>query len=351
MLIKILARILSATGVLTFLRWYNRNRILIICLHSVVDFSQLTWRPLRRPFSIEMLRKQLTIIDRHYNWLSLDDAVEMLAGRRPFVTNGIVLTFDDGYRNNMTVALPELEKYSIKPVFYVATSMLNNRKQYWFERFDYVIQQLAAPTEVQLRGQTFRFTPGDRESLRATYADLRQAAKSQFDSDHDFCEFFVSTTEDLEKACGKSLAKIQPGGDPCSEMLSHEELRTLTESGRATIGSHTVDHIRLDAVDGDECLNQLTSSKAHIESATGVPCRHFCYPNGNWNLQVASAVAASGYNSAVTGNYGMNGAGANLLTLKRMHMPDIRHRDQLLLFLAGFGDIRERIGATFRRSG
>jgi peptidoglycan/xylan/chitin deacetylase (PgdA/CDA1 family) len=328
------------------MRWYHRDKIIIICLHSVVDFSKLTWRPLRRPFSIDLLRRQLEIINRHYHWLSLDDAVEMLAGRKPFVRNGIVLTFDDGYRNNMTVALPELEKYSIKPAFYVATSMLNNQKPYWFERLDYAIQHLRTPTIVKLRDQTFHFLPDDREGQRATYAELRQSAKSEFDSDHDFYQFFDTTTDRLEKSSGLSLAQIQTG-DPCSETLSDRDLRTLEGSGRATIGSHTVDHIRLDTVDEKEYERQLTVSKTQIEAVTGTSCRHFCYPNGNWNRSVASAVAAAGYTTAVTGEHGMNGIGADLHSLKRMHMPDISDEHQLLFYLAGFGDIRERVGQLF----
>lgn len=329
------------------MRWYHRDKIIIACLHSVVDPSKLTWRPLRRPFSVELLRRQLAVIDRHYNWLSLDDAIDMLAGRKALVPNGIVLTFDDGYRNNMTVALPELEKYSIRPTFYAATSMLNNRKQYWFERFDYAIQQLKSPTQVRLREEVFNFVPGNRKALRNSYAALRQAAKNQFDSDHDFYEFFDSTTERIEQSSGKSLADIQVG-DPSSEILSDRDLRALEEAGRATIGSHTIDHIRLDTVDSKECTRQLTVSKATIEAATGVPCRHFCYPNGNWNRTVAAAVAAAGYDSAVTTDNGMNGAGADLYALKRLHMPNISDPDRLLLYFAGFGDIKEYMGNFLR---
>src|SRR5690606_10906683 len=147
------------------------------------------------------------------------------------------------------------------------------------------------PVEVPLHGQTFTFTPGNRESLRNTYTALRQAAKEQFENDRDFYDFFETTSDRLEKASGKSLAEIQ-AGDPCSETLSDEELRALEETGRVTIGSHTVDHVRLDTVDEDSCMEQLTASRAYLESATGVRCRHFCYPHGNWNPQVASAVAA-----------------------------------------------------------
>lgn len=356
MLKSMLARLLAVSGIPRFLRWYNRDKILILYLHSVVDTRELSWQPLRTPFSIDLLRRQLGIISRYYTWISLDDAVDIIAGRKPTVRNGIVLTFDDGYRNNMSVALPELEKHSIKPTFYVATGLLNNRQPYWFERLDYAIQQLQTTEQVRLHGRNFRFLPGERDSQRAAFAALRNSAKADFDDDREFYAFFNEVTERLERATGKSLKAIQ-AGDPCSETLSDRDLRELSESGRASIGSHTVDHFRLDTVESAECANQLTESKRYVENATCAPCRHFCYPNGNWNREVAQAVAAAGYDSAVTTTGGFNSVGDDRYTLRRLHMPQSDEEDLMLRFLAGFGDLKDRLwsavkipkGKTFRR--
>ena len=347
----IIAKLLSATGFLRLVRWYNRDRILILYLHSVVDLQDLSWRPLRTPFSIDLLRRQLEIISRHYTWLTLDDAVEMLSGRKPLVPNGIVLTFDDGYRNNMSVALPVLERHSIKPVFYVATGTLNNRMPYWFERLDYAIQQLREPAQVHLEGRSFHFAPGDRDSLRESYAALRRAAKEHFDNDREFYEFFNGVSDTMEKSSGKALAAVQ-AGDPCSETLSDDDLRSLSTSGRATVGSHTVDHFRLDTVDGKLCADQLNESKRYIEEVTGTVCRHFCYPNGNWNRDVADAVAAAGYDSAVTTADGFNSVGDDLYSLKRSHMPQSSDAERLLLFMSGLSHLKERLvsATTSRRA-
>jgi peptidoglycan/xylan/chitin deacetylase (PgdA/CDA1 family) len=308
----------------------------------------MSWQPLRTPFSVDLLRKQLEIISRYYTWLTMDDAVDMLAGKKPVIPNGVVLTFDDGYRNNMSVALPVAEKHGIKPVFYVATGLLNNRKPYWFERLDYAIQQLREPTQIRIGGRSFQFTPGERETMRENYAALRKAAKSRFGDDREFYAFFDSVSNRLENASGKSLAAIQ-AGDPCSETLSDQDLQSLTSSDRATIGSHTVDHIRLDTVDEKQCAEQLAAARRYIEDVTGVACRHFCYPNGNWNPRVAEAVAAAGYDSAVTTREGFNSVGDNPYSLQRLHMPPLSDSGRLLLFLSGFSELRSWVGSRIRR--
>lgn len=311
--------------------------MLILYLHSVIDPSAVSWQPLRSHFSVDRLRRQLAVISRHYRWLSLDEAVEVLAGRKPPVPNGVVLTFDDGYRNNMDVALPVLEEYGIKPVFYVATGMLDSRAPYWFERLDYAIQQLEEPAQVRIGSRSLTFTPGDREAMRTTYAELRRLAKEHFDDDREFYAFVDGVSRRFEKATGKALADLQKD-DPCSATLSQDDLGTLSSSGRATIGSHTVDHVRMDVVDEATRMEQLELSRRHIEAAIGEACRHFCYPNGNWNPLIARSVAQAGYASAVTTDVGSNGVGDDLYALKRIHMPAIDDPAVLLLFMARVRD-------------
>lgn len=349
MLRTLFRRLLVAMGVARFLRWRNRHKVLIVYLHSVVDENELTWQPLRSHLPVRIFRRQLEIIGRHYEWITLDTALDMLAGRQPMRRNCVVVTFDDGYRNNMTVALPALESHGAVPAFFVASGMLNNSAPYWFERFDYAIQQLREPAEVRLASSAYRFDPEDRDGLREQYARLRAKAKAHFDSDRKFYDFFDKVSRRLESASGCSLADIQ-ANDPSSATLSNTEIEELASSGRATIGSHTVDHFRLDIVDEETCQDQLRRSKEVIERLTGHPCDHFCYPNGNMNTNVARLVREAGYKSAVTTSSGFNSAGDDLYSLNRMHLPATDDKDALLLQLAGFGIAMSRLRSAFGRA-
>ncbi|MGH7129565.1 MAG: hypothetical protein ACREIV_13430, partial [Planctomycetaceae bacterium] len=57
-----------------------------------------------------------------------------------------------------------------------------------------------------------------------------------------------------------------------------------------------------------------------------------------------AAVAAAGYDSAVTIEEGSNAVGDNLYSLKRLHMPPLSDSARLLLFLSGFGGLRAWFG-------
>jgi peptidoglycan/xylan/chitin deacetylase (PgdA/CDA1 family) len=345
---RVVIRFLHLTGLLAVLRWFNRNKVIILFLHGTATEAEGDeWKPLRLPRSVQALQRQLEIIGRHYSWVSIDEAVAMLSGKTKMRPNSVVLTFDDGYRNNMSEALPVLQSLGIKSTIYVATGFLNNRKAFWFERFDYAIQQISEPFVVTIGDNEYKFLRHDRENSIRKYANLRAYAKGFFADDHEFVDFFDKTSATIEQQFGRSIRQIQDG-DKWSATLSDSDVRALNGTDHVTIGSHTVDHNRLDRVSASACRQQLVESKQYLERVTGAECRHFCYPNGSVNGDVARLVAETAYKSAVTTDDGFNSVGDDLLLLRRFHLPDDADATRLLSMLSGFYLLRDRVKRLFR---
>ena len=86
-------------------------------------------------------------------FVSLGDAVEMLAGRKPLVPYSLVLTFDDGYRNNITHALPLLRRNQVPATIYLATGHVEERRPFSFDRLDYALQHAAPADAAQAVGR------------------------------------------------------------------------------------------------------------------------------------------------------------------------------------------------------
>src|SRR4051812_40637037 len=102
------------TGLLWLWRFLHRRHITILMVHGVMDTEQPTsWVPLRPQLSRRTLDDALCRLSRYYRFVSLDDAVAMLVGKLPLQPYSIVLTFDDGYRNNFTHALPILRRHRV----------------------------------------------------------------------------------------------------------------------------------------------------------------------------------------------------------------------------------------------
>ncbi|MBW3538333.1 polysaccharide deacetylase family protein [Candidatus Parcubacteria bacterium] len=113
-------------------------------------------------------------------------------------------------------------------------------------------------------------------------------------------------------------ANRQPGR-PCGDAyLNWDEIRRLDASGLVTIGAHTVDHLALVSQTPAGRQHQIAGSKAEIEARLGHPIRHFAYPGGSFNAEVAAAVQAAGFATATTTRPGMAHPAGKLYELQRV---------------------------------
>ena len=120
----------------------------ILFYHRVADRIQNTW-------SIDCARfkEQLDLIGSLGSFASLDEIrMEQLSGRRDRLK--VAITFDDGYRENMDTAIPELLRRKIPCTYFVAT--------------DFVEYSRPFPQDIQ-RGH--HLPPNSKEEIR-TIADL-----------------------------------------------------------------------------------------------------------------------------------------------------------------------------------
>lgn len=96
---------------------------------------------------------------------------------------------------------------------------------------------------------------------------------------------------------------VQSGRAENSGFLSWEHMRTLRDEGYY-LGSHSIDHPDLLAVEPAEVLRQVRDSKAAIETNVGQPVTVFCYPLGKHNAALISLLQEEGYEAAVSLNPG-----------------------------------------------
>jgi len=250
-------------------------------IHGVMDErDNHSWKPLRPQLSRNKLEEYLRVLSKRYRLISLADAVEMLQGHRPMQPYSMVLTFDDGYRNNLTHALPILRRYNAPATFFVPTGFLDNPKPFWCDRLDYALQQARVDgREVSIGSFAMRLDGTSRYALRESYKRLRRTAKEQQMSDLEFLREVEQLAVRLEAESGRALADIQ-ADDDWSAIMTWEQVREVGDDG-VTIGSHTVDHIRLGLIEAEITHDQIARSKRHVELHTGKPCQIICFPNGS----------------------------------------------------------------------
>jgi len=314
--------LLDFIGLNAWSRRRNRHRIRVFALHGVGSYSgDHDWVPIRPQHDVADLERMLTDLCRNYRFISIGDATAIMNGNAPAIDNAAVLTFDDGYLNNFTQALPVLRKLKVPGVFYIATGMVETREPFWFDRLDFVLQAAAKEgAEVELAGKTFHFDKSDRESIRDTFSQLRFHCKRNYPDDREFAQALGDVATTLEHKTGVSLAAILEG-DEWACVVSRDDVQRYSRDDLVTFGGHTVSHLRLSCSSEEDIARELHQSKQSIEAWTGRPCLDFSYPNGDYDDASVAAVKSGGYQSAVTSDIGMESVGSDPCRIKRLNLP------------------------------
>ena len=307
------------------------------------------WDPLRPQLSPVFLEKSLDVLRKNFSFISLQAAVEILGGGRAPVANAIVMTFDDGYRSNLTHALPILRKYGIPATFFLSTGQIERRIPFWVDRLDFAIQQADLDgRDVQIGGEKIRIRGRNQSDLRKSYSRIRNAAKRMSGDYMEMDNALNSLAETLETESGRSLNDFFED-DPWSGLMTAEEIKSATGND-ITFGSHTVDHFRMNMSDSKFMRKQFEDSKKSIEKWTGEECRFLCYPYGIYNREGMEIARKCGYTAALTSTPGRNKIGADLYSLRRTAFPMNEEMYKILPTANGLASTLGRIKSSLKIS-
>jgi len=326
---------LSLLGILNYLHYKNRNKVTVLMLHGVMAQNEsVKWTPLRQQLLPSELERVLGILSKYYHFITIDQCVDLLEGKSVSINNALLITFDDGYRNTLDYALPICERFNIKPIFFITTGHINSGLPFWFDRLDYALQQNIEEKSIIFNylGVQYVFDNSSRQALIDSYKRFRDQCKNTFNNDVDMSQLFTALSEMLESRSGKALADICREDD-WSAIASWQEIDNAFKQKRIDIGSHTVDHWRIDSLSENEILEQLVNSKEEIEANLSTKCHYFCYPNGDYNQLSINLLKQTHYRAAFTTDVGLCKSKDELMTLKRFNFPANKTKSEILYLL------------------
>lgn len=246
----------------------------------------------------------MRLVSGAYNVLPLTKAAELLErGTLPPVA--ACVTFDDGYMDNATVALPILKRYKVPATFFIATSFLDGGRMW----NDDVIEAV-------------RHSPGPQVDL----ADLGLGW-------HDLCSTsarvdcyryllgqlkYLSHAERMQTA--REISRRAGIPDHSDLMMRGVDVRALRDAGME-IGGHTHTHPILNSIDDTTAEFEIGECKARLEHLLGTEIRTFAYPNGvpekDFSERHKSIVRNTGYRIAVTTQAGYSRFGHDSYEIPR----------------------------------
>lgn len=285
-------------------------------------------------------RQQMAFLRNNFDCLSIEESLNR-RHKRP-KNPGVVVTFDDGYANNLEVALPILVEYEIPAVIYICTQHVLERRLFWPDVI-WMAAKSSGVTSINLRGisSSLGFYPlsGDAKSWQnAVLKILQDLKKIDPQQRENLLEAIVTRLKMSPDARQFDLQVESNVFTP----LTPEQVRILASESLITIGAHSHCHNLLDRIPSLQAEESIRKSKEILEQLTGGKVEHFSYPNGNFNTDLASIVQDVGYRSAVTLQPGFFRMGDNPFTINRITVGANTSIDLFKALLMGSFELTKR---------
>jgi peptidoglycan/xylan/chitin deacetylase (PgdA/CDA1 family) len=210
------------------------------------------------------LDAQLDFITRHFEVVSPDD-IE----REPdHVGRRVLVTFDDGYRDNYELAFPILLKYGARATFFLTTGFLDGPTVPWWDELAWMVKQSSREVldAAEWLARPVRLDGDPRPASEQLAGLYKSLPTERTDAFLDFCADALGTGR-CDVSAGARL------------WMTWEMAAELRDAGMV-IGGHTVTHPVLGRADPEYQRHEIEGCARRLFEQLGVPMRFFAYPVG-----------------------------------------------------------------------
>ncbi len=265
---KVIAIIVRIFGFIVLKIVYRKRDVLVVLNYH--NFSLYNNYKIKRGNILETgyadnFEKQIRFYKKHFNFCYPED---FFAGKC-FKGINVLITFDDGYKDNYDIALPILKKHDAAAVFFITTNFIGSNNWLWHDRVRYLVVE---------------------GKINANEAENRLRKMNQgFPVDEAF-------NDKINKFFEKAPKRL---------MMNWAEVKQLADNG-FVIGAHTSNHKVLSLLDENEQQNEIETSIKEIKQNLKIETEHFAFPNGLYNQTTLDILEANKIKYAYTIKNGYN---------------------------------------------
>ncbi|HRM48646.1 MAG TPA: polysaccharide deacetylase family protein [Alicycliphilus sp.] len=285
-------------------RWRNRHILTVLMFHRVLpaDDPALAQADREFTFTREGFGRTLDFVQRHYNVISLDTLQAARQGRSKLPPTPLLITFDDGWRDTLTHALPELERRSLPAVLFLASEVLALKEPRWWQ--DALISALQQPGALVRLSQAAGWT--DR-----VQGDVSQALTAHLAAMPELQRWIWLQTHAPDVATHVMDR----------QMVTLDELQAINGSSLA-MGGHGHTHGPLTRSTNPQA--ELQASHA-VLAVLGQRVHSMSFPHGAWTHELVVQARMVGFEWVFTSEPTLADASClsdSLPALGRIHVPE-----------------------------
>lgn len=278
-----------------------QNRKLFISMyHYTRDLAHSRY-PNIKGLDIDLFRRQIEFLKANFNIVRMEQVIDSVERHTALPENAVLLTFDDGYADNYTYALPILEEYGVQGSFFIPGKTFSTHQLLDVNKVHYILASAninALVADVKDKMDHYRGREFDYPATEELWD--RYAVGNRFDGgDTVFVKRILQTVlpEKLRNQIASDLFEKYVGVS--EETLAYElymtaeQIRTLKRHGMF-IGIHGYDHYWLGNLSPEQMRTDISKALETMDEFIDRRCWVMNFPYGNYNEDVLKYIQAEG---------------------------------------------------------
>lgn len=312
------------------------RKALILMYHRVARTGSDPWLLCVSP---ERFAEQLHVLRRRARPLRLRQLARA-ARDGSIPRRSVVVTFDDGYADNLHNAKPLLESCEVPATVFITSGFIGASREFWWEELDRIFLEpgtLPESLDLSIGGKLCHWELGEAARYDEETSRRNRRWKAWGEPDPTSRHLLFRSVYDLMFRLSPddrrqvqddlmAWAGMEPVARETRRSLSPEELSEMARAELIEIGAHTVTHRLLASATPPEQREEIRQSKADLERILNRPVNSFAYPYGrreDYTPETVELVKEAGFESACSNFGGVVNRGSDLYQLPRVHVQDI----------------------------
>lgn len=290
---------------------FKRKSTLIFLFHGVNEnekFDVINYT--NKHINYKKFEEYLKFFKKNGYNLSIDELVYCLSNNINPPDNSYVITFDDGFKNNLTVASEILDKHNLKATFYLTTNFIENNENSWIDEIEFFVENNPF-YEIELENKKISFTNNLNSKINFLNK-IRKIIKGNINIDSDYFKKFFKKKNLISSKNYPSIF----------EKMSWQDVQKLLRNPLFTIGGHSHGHKIFTSMKEKEMQNDINKSIFLFKKRLNLNLRHYSYPEGLKNTYSNREIKFLKKNKIIccpSAIFGNNFANTNLFDLKRIN--------------------------------
>jgi peptidoglycan/xylan/chitin deacetylase (PgdA/CDA1 family) len=243
-----------------------------------------------------VFERQMAYIARKYRPSSMSDFCKAVLENQSFPRNTVLLTFDDGWRDNYLNAFPALKKHNVPATIFLTIAFIGSDRLFWFQELStlmtknyHLLTKYADAIENVLKKYPNSKSAQNllSENIQKLIPDRNSFIEKLKYLDMDILDIIIAEMKNLDNTPHDPL-------DNERLLLNWDEVKQMSKDN-IEFGSHGLSHRLLTLLNDKEIISELSQSKKTIEKMLGTSVSAFTYPNGDHNTEIKKLTEHAGY--------------------------------------------------------